>query len=168
MWIYFLPPRVLSSYSTNTNDIKIDYKYFERVEQFVYLGTTLTNQNFIPKEIKSRLKSGNVCYNSAQNLIFFQFAIERTKIKVNRNIILPFVLYECETWSLTFRKVLWLKVFQYKVRRRIFGPKRDEIKGIWRRLLKEELSDLYLSPNIIQVIETNENEMSGGYSTHGV
>jgi len=54
------------------------------------------------------------------------------------------------------------------VRRRIFGPKRDEIKGIWRRLLKEELSDLYLSPNIIQVIETNENEMSGGYSTHGV
>jgi len=71
-------------------------------------------------------------------------------------MILPVVLYECETWVLTLRKELWLKVFQYKVRRRIFGPKRVEIKGFWRRLRKEELNDLYPSPNIIRVIETRK------------
>jgi len=69
---------------------------------------------------------------------------------------LPVVLYECENWALTLRKELWLKVFQYKVRRRIFGPKRVEIKGVWRRLRKEELNDLYPSPNIIRVIETRK------------
>jgi hypothetical protein len=100
------------------------------VEQFIYLGTALTHQNSIPEEIKIRLKSGNVCYNSAQNLIFFQFANDRIKITIYRTIILPVVLYECRTWSLTLREELWLKVFQYKVRRRIFGPKMDEIKGI--------------------------------------
>ena len=78
-----------------------------------------------------------------QNLIFFHFATGRIKIKVYRTIILPIVLYECETWSLTLREELWLKVFQHKVRRRIFGPKRDEVKGVWRRLRKEELNDLY-------------------------
>jgi hypothetical protein len=125
------------------------------VEQFIYLGTTLMNQNFIPEEIKSRLKSGNVCYNSAQNLIFFQFTPKRIKIKIYRTIISPVVLCGCETWSLTLKEELWLKVFQYKLRR-IFGPKKDEVKGIWRRLRKEELNDLYPSPNIIWVIETRK------------
>jgi len=76
------------------------------VEQFIYLGTTLTIQNFIPEEIKSVLKSGNVCYNSVQNLIFFQFAPERIKIKVLGTIILCVLLYECENWSLTLREEL--------------------------------------------------------------
>jgi hypothetical protein len=54
------------------------------------------------------------------------------------------------------REELWLKLFQYKVRRRIFRPKRDKVKGIWRRLRKEELNDVYPSPNIIRVIETRK------------
>jgi hypothetical protein len=57
---------------------------------------------------------------------------------------------------LRLREELWLKVFQYKVRRKIFGPKRDEVKGVLRRLHKEELNDLCPSPIIIRVIETRK------------
>jgi hypothetical protein len=70
-----------------------------------------------------------------------------------RTIILPVVLYGCETWCLTLREEHRLRVFENRRMRRIFGPKRDEVTGEWRRLLNEELNDLYCSsPNIIQVI----------------
>jgi len=61
------------------NSMKFDNSSIERVEEFKYLGTTLTNQNSIQEEIKSRLKSGNACYHSVQNLFFFQFAIQKFK-----------------------------------------------------------------------------------------
>jgi len=71
------------------------------------------------------------------------------KIKINRTIILPVVLYGCETWSLTLREERRLKVFENRVLRRIFGSKRDEITRKWRKLHKEELTDLYCSPKIV-------------------
>jgi hypothetical protein len=77
-----------------------------------------------------------------------------TKIRVYRTIILPLVLYGCETWSLTLREDQRLRVFENRVLRRIFGPKRDEATGDWRMLHNEELNDLYSSPNIIRVIKS--------------
>jgi len=74
-------------------------------------------------------------------------------IKIYRTIILPVVLYGCETWSLTLRDERKLRVFENMVLRRIFGPRRDEITGEWRRLHNEDLSDLYSSPNIVRVIK---------------
>jgi hypothetical protein len=71
-----------------------------------------------------------------------------------RNIILPVVLYGCESWSLTLREECRLRVFENKVLRRIFGPKRDEVTGEWRRLHNTELYALYSSPNIIRVIKS--------------
>jgi hypothetical protein len=68
-------------------------------------------------------------------------------IKIYRTIILPVVLYGCEYWSLTLREKCSLRVFENKVLRRIFGPKRDEVTGEWRRLHNEELYALYSSPN---------------------
>jgi len=76
------------------------------------------------------------------------------KIKKYRTIILPGVLYGCETWSLTRREEKKLRVFEKRVLRRIFGPRRDEVTGEWRRLHNEELNDLYSSPNIMQVIKS--------------
>jgi len=73
------------------------------------------------------------------------------KIKIYRTIILPVVLYGCETWSLTLREERKLRVFENMVLRRIFGPRREEVTGEWRRRLhNEELNDLYSSPNIVR------------------
>ena len=68
--------------------------------------------------------------------------MENTNIKIHRTIILPVVLYGCETWSLTLREERRLRVFENRVLRRIFGPKRDRVTGEWRKLHNEELNDL--------------------------
>jgi hypothetical protein len=73
-------------------------------------------------------------------------------IRIYKTIILPVVLYGCETWSLTLREEYRLKVFENRVLRRIFVPKRDEVTGEWRKLHKKELHDMYSSPSIIRII----------------
>jgi hypothetical protein len=65
-----------------------------------------------------------------------------------QNCNLPVVLYGCETWSLTLREEHRLRVFENRVLRRIFGPKREEVMGDWRKLYNEELYNLYFSSNI--------------------
>jgi hypothetical protein len=92
------------------------------VEQFKCLKITLTNQNSFYEEIKSRLKNGNACCHSVQNILSSSLLFKRVKIKIYRTIILPVVLYGCETWSHTLREESRLRVFEHKVLRRIFGP----------------------------------------------
>ena len=82
------------------------------MEEFKYLGTILTNQNSIAEEIKSRLRSGNACYHLVQCLLSSRLLSKNLKIKIYRNIILPVVLYGCETWSLTLREERKLRVFE--------------------------------------------------------
>ena len=79
------------------HSMKNDNSSIERVEEFKYLGTTLTGQNSIQEEIKSRLKLGNVCYYSVQNLLSSRLLSKNLKVKIYRTIILPVVLYGCET-----------------------------------------------------------------------
>ena len=96
------------------------------MEQFKYLGTTLRNQYSVQEEFKGRLKSGNTRYHSVQNRSFSGLVSKNTKIKLPRIIILPVVSYGRETWSLTLRKKRRLRVFENRMLRRIFGPKRNE------------------------------------------
>ena len=110
-------------------NIKRDNKSFERVEQFIYLGTVLINQNSVQERIMSRLKSGNACYCSVQNLLSCSLVSKNIKIKTYGTIILTFVLYGCETWSHALKKQRRLRVFENRVLRRILGSKRDEITG---------------------------------------
>jgi len=134
--------------------VRIDNSTFKRVEETTYLGTILTNRNSIAEKIKSILRSGNACYHSVQNLLSFRLLSKNLKIKIYRNIILPVLLYGCEAWSLTLRVERKLRVFENMVLRRIFGPRRVEVTGEWRRLHNEELNDLYSSPNIVRVIKS--------------
>jgi len=98
-----------------SHSMRTDNSYFERLEEFRYLGTTLTNQNSFQEEIKSGLKSGNACYHSVQNLLSSSLLSKNLKIKIYRTIILPVVLYGCETWSLTLREERRLRVFENSV-----------------------------------------------------
>jgi hypothetical protein len=86
------------------------------------------------------------------------------KVKIYKTIILPVVLYGCETWSLTLREEHRLTVFENRALRRIFGPKRNEVTGEWRKLHNEELHILYSFPNIIMQIKSR---LGGTYGTHG-
>jgi hypothetical protein len=92
---------------------------------------------------------------------------KNTKIRVYRTIILPVVMYWCETWCLTLREKQRLRVFENSVLRRVFGPKRNEVTGKWRRLHKEELNDLYSSPNIVRVIKSRRMRWVGHVSRMG-
>jgi len=94
------------------HNIKIDNSYFERVEEFKYLGTTLTTQNSSQEEIKTRLKSGNAWYHLVQNLLSSSLIHKNLEIKIYKTIILPVVWYGCETWSLTVREEHRLRVFE--------------------------------------------------------
>jgi hypothetical protein len=118
-----------------------------------YFGTTLIIPNSIQEEIKSKLKSGNACYKSAQNLISFSLLSRNINIKTYKTIILSIVLYGREIWSLTFREERLLRVFENMVFTRIFGPKKGEVTGERGLLYNVELKDLYSLPNIIQVIK---------------
>jgi hypothetical protein len=86
--------------------------------------------------------------------VFNHLLSKNLKIKIWRTVILPFVLYGCETWSHTFREKRRLRVFENRGFRRIFWPKRDEVTGEWRKLHNEEFNDLYSSPNIVRVIKS--------------
>jgi hypothetical protein len=108
------------------------------VKKFKYLGKTLTNQAI--------LEFGAESFD-------FQFAIQKLKIKIYVTGIMPVVSYGCETWSLTLRKDRRLRVLENRTLRRIFGPKRDEETGEWRKLDNDSLNDLYSSPNIFRVIK---------------
>ena len=141
--------------------MRIDNSTFKRVEELKYLGTTLTNQNSIAEEIKSRVKLGNACYHLVQNLLSSRLLSKNLKIKIYRTIILPVVLYGCETWSLTLLEERRFRVFENRVLGKIFGARRDEVTGEWRRLHNEELNDLYSSPNILRGTKSRRMRWAG-------
>jgi hypothetical protein len=112
---------------------------YENVEQFKYWGTIATNQYLIEEEIKMRWISGNACYHSIQNLLSYRLLSKNVTTRIYKIIILPVVLYGSETWSLTLREEHRLRVFENRVLWRIFGLKRDEVTGSWRKLHNKEL-----------------------------
>jgi len=159
-WIYGRPDK--TKYMAMSRDqnagrshgIKIDISSFEKVEELKKLGTIFTSQKSIQEEINSRLKSWKACYYSVQRLLSSRFMSKNLKIKICKTTILPAVMCGCETWSLTLRQKLRLTVFENRVFRRIFEPKRDEVTKEWRKLHNEEPNDMYSSPNIVRVIKS--------------
>ena len=120
----------------------------------------LANQNSVQEEIKSGLKSGNASYFSVQDLLSSSLQSKNLNIKIYRTINLPVVLCGFETWSLTLREESWLRVFENRVLRRIFGPKMDKVTGECREQ-HNELNDLYSLPNIVRVIKSRRMRWAG-------
>jgi hypothetical protein len=97
----------------------------------------------------------------------FSSPVKNLKIRIYKTIILPVVLYGCKTWSLTLREEHRLRVFENRLLRRIFGPKRDEVTGECRTLHNEELRDLYSSPSIIRIIKSRRMRWAGTVARMG-
>ncbi|KAJ4450227.1 hypothetical protein ANN_01646 [Periplaneta americana] len=124
------------------------------VEKFKYLGATVTNINDTREEIKHIINMGNSCYYSIEKLLSSSLLSKNLKVRIYKTVILPVVLYGCETWTLTLREEHRLRVFENKVLRTIFGAKRDEVTGEWRKLHNTELHSLHSSPDIIRNIKS--------------
>ena len=110
-----------------------------------YSVSFVANQNYIQDGIKCRLKAGMLCYYSLQTLLSSRLLSKNLKIKIYKIIILPVLLYGCETWSLTLREECRLRAFKNRILRQIFGPK-SYANGEWKRLHNEVLRSLYCSP----------------------
>jgi hypothetical protein len=109
----------------------------------------------------------NACYHSVQSLLSSRLLSRRVKVKIYKTITVPVVLYGREIWSHTLREEHKLRVFENRVVRRIFGPKRDEVTGEWRNLHNEELHILYSSPNIITQIKSRRMRWAGHMARMG-
>jgi len=110
--------------------------------------------------------SQRICPSSEEFCLIFSIIL-LFLFKIYRTIILPVVLYGCETWSLTLREERRLRVFENRVLRRVFGSKRDEVTGEWRKLHNEELRDLYSLLNIVRVVKSRRMRWSGNVARMG-
>ncbi|KAJ4439157.1 hypothetical protein ANN_15114, partial [Periplaneta americana] len=148
-------------------NIKIGDLSFEEVEKFKYLGATVTNINDTREEIKLRINMGNACYYSVEKLLSSSLLSKNLKVRIYKTVILPVVLYGCETWTVTLREEHRFRVFENKVLRKIFGAKRDEVTGEWRKLHNTELHALYPSPDIIRNIKSRRLRWAGHVARTG-
>jgi hypothetical protein len=121
----------------------------------------------IQEDINRRVNFGKTCYHSVQNLLPSRLLSKYVKVRIYKTIILPLVLYGCETWSLTVRDEHKLRVFENRVLRRIFGPKRGGVMEGWIKLHNEELHNLYSSSSIIRIIKSRRMRWAGHVARTG-
>jgi hypothetical protein len=120
------------------------------------------------EEIKSILNLGNTSYHSVQSLLSSRLLSRNVKVEIYRTVILTLVLCGCETWSLTLREEHRLRMFENRVLRRIFGRKKDETTGEWRKLYSGgELHNLYSSPDIVWQIKSRTMRWAGHVARMG-
>ncbi|KAJ4452338.1 hypothetical protein ANN_03863 [Periplaneta americana] len=148
-------------------NIKIGNLSFQEVEKFKYLGATVTNINDTREEIKHRINVEMPVIIRLRSSYHPVCCQKNLKVRIYKTVILPVVLYGCETWTLTLREEHRLRVFENKVLRKIFGAKRDEVTGEWRKLHSTELHALYSSPDIISNIKSRRLRWAGHVARMG-
>jgi len=112
---------IISQNTGNEGDksIRISYEVIEKINKFKYLGTYVTSKTEVTEKLKSRLVSGNACFYSVQKLLTSRLISRKLKLKIYRTVILPELLYGCESWSTTLADEHKLHVFENKVLRKI-------------------------------------------------
>jgi hypothetical protein len=141
--------------------LRIDQYNFDRVDRLKYLGTILTEDNQITKEIKARIQAGNKCFLSLANLLGARSLSRELKKQLYTTLIRPIVNNGTETWAIRKTDEKRLLVFERKILRRIFGPVKDSITNDWRIRKNEELDPLYQKPNIVEAIRTKRLKWAG-------
>jgi hypothetical protein len=110
-------------------ELIVEEQKFEVVQQFKYLGTIVTNENNLDKEIRYRILLANNCYHGLKHLLRSQFLNLRTKLNLYKTLLKPVLTYGSECWSLNRRNEEQLQVFERRILRKIFGPICDN--GKW-------------------------------------
>ena len=151
-----------------SHNMKVDNGSFERVEEFKYFGTILTNQNLFWKKLRADKSQGMLAVFRCKIFLSSSLLSKNFNIKIRTTIILPVVLYGCETWSRTLREERMLRVFEKGVMRRIFGPRRHEVTGQWRKLYNVDLNDLFTSSHAVRVIKSRRMIWAGHVARRGI
>ena len=134
---------------------------FKKVREFRYLGSTVTSDNDMNREVTLRIQSGNRCLYSLGDLLRSRTLSRRSKLRIYNSVIRPCVTYGCETWNLTVYAQKRLLVFENKVLRQILGPKRDPVTGRLRMRPNEETRLLTGQPLITSVIKSRRLQWAG-------
>ncbi|KAJ4440919.1 hypothetical protein ANN_10767 [Periplaneta americana] len=145
--------------------LKVNPEKTKRGGKIKYLAATITDINDTWEKIKRRINMGNACYYTVENLLSSSLLSNNLKVRIYKTVVLPVVLYGCETWTLTLREEQSLRVFENKVLRKIFGARRDKVTGEWRKLHNAELDALYFSPDIIRNVKSRRL-ISVGHVAH--
>jgi len=152
---------VMTEERTDEDPLDVGDLRFENVEEFRYLGSTVTSDNDMNREVTLRIQSGNRCLFSVGHLLSSRVLSRRAKLRIYNSVIRPCVLYGCDTWNLTVRMQERLLVFENRVLRRILGPKRDPVTGRFRMRPNEETRQLTGQPLITSVIKSRRLQWAG-------
>jgi hypothetical protein len=135
------------------------------VQKVQIFGNDNKNQTWTHEKIRKRLNSVTVCYHSAENVLSFRLLAKNVKITIHDLKFLPVVLYGCEKWFLTLREEHRLKVFENRVLRNIYGPKRDEVTEDWRKLHNDKFQDF--TPHQLQFGCSTQGDRRGMWHIRG-
>ena len=124
---------------------------YEGVAEFIYLGTLISNDNSVQKEIKRRVLAGSRTYFAAISLFRNRLLSRATKIRLYKTLIRPAVTYGAETWTMTKKEEQAPLIFERKIFRRIYGPKYED--GEWKSRTNRELEELSKGENVVKYIK---------------
>jgi len=139
--------------ASNSDHLHCGKYEFEHVKEFTYLGSQLNQTNSTSSEIQARILSRNCCYYAYGKLMKSRALIRSSKLKIYKSLIRPIVSYGCKAWTLTNRDEQYLRIFEHRILRKIFGPVQNE-DGFWRMRMNYELNDLIKNADIVRSVKS--------------